>query len=78
MPPKTLKMNILGIDGLPVIGAASFPYKGWWVSMSTIVQGGEVLVWLAGSDEGTQCKNFPTVEAAITYIEGIDKIIEQA
>lgn len=56
--------KILDVQENNVIAAASFEFKGWVVSMSTILKPHNVLVWKDGEED----RAFNTVELAIIFI----------
>jgi hypothetical protein len=61
-----MKDQILNVAAEQVQAAASFEFRGWNVSMSTITRSGhvEVLVW---DNNGTN-RTFSTVEEAINFV----------
>ena len=61
-------MNVINLACENVQAAASFEYKGWTISMSTIMRKGrvEVLAWK------NEDRRFNTVEEAINYINEVE------
>lgn len=62
-----MSFTLLDITGVPVKGCASFKYKGFSVSMSTLAGFHEV--HLFKDHDGSFSKSFGTVEDAIQWIE---------
>ena len=58
-------MRIINVNSENVQAAAQFEYKGWTISMSTIMRKGRVEV-LAWKDHD---KTFNSVQDAIAYID---------
>ncbi len=75
MPPKTYRAMIRNLLGIPVPAVASFPYRGWTISLSTLpgrddpsCMFTEVMVWQQGHEKETSV-TFITVEDAIRYVD---------
>lgn len=67
MPPKTLKITMTMLDGSHVKGITTFPYLGWFVSISMLGNFPEVMVWEASNERAT-AKLVNSVEDGINYI----------
>ena len=59
-----MNFRILNVEEDSLLAAASFEFKGWTVSMSTIFKPHGVLIWKDDEED----RAFNTVELAIIFI----------